>query len=289
MRYTITRFNKDFPNDDACLKFLFESKQLKACPRCGTEPRFYKLTGRKCYSCMHCALHIYPTAGTIFHKSETPLRSWFFAIFLFGNSKNGVSAKELERHLGVTYKTAWRIARQIRSLMAESGNPLGGIVEVDETYIGGKSNSTGRFKDKTAVIGAVEKQKNSSRVKAITSQKVNAAVALPFIRASVEAGTSIQTDESRIYSRLHQEYAHSSVIHSKGVYVDGDTHTNTIEGFWSQMKRSIDGTYHCVSPKHLQLYVDEFVYRYNLRNAPVFPALIAQAAKPALITGGSYV
>lgn len=191
--------------------------------------------------------------------------------------------------MGVTYKTAWRIARQIRSLMAESGNPLGGIVEVDETYIGGKSNSAGRFKDKTAVIGAVEKQKNSSRVKAITSQKVNAAVALPFIRASVEAGTSIQTDESRIYSRLHQEYAHSSVIHSKGVYVDGDTHTNTIEGFWSQMKRSIDGTYHCVSPKHLQLYVDEFVYRYNLRNAPVFPALIAQAAKPALITGGSYV
>lgn len=289
MRYTITRFNKDFPNEDACLKFLFESKQLKACPRCGTEPKFYKLTGRKCYSCMHCALHIYPTAGTIFHKSETPLRSWFFAIFLFGNSKNGVSAKELERHLGVTYKTAWRIARQIRSLMAESGNPLGGIVEVDETYIGGKSNSEGRFKDKTAVIGAAEKAKGVSRVKAITSQKTNAAIVLPFIRASVAAGTSIQTDESRIYSRLHQEYAHSSVVHSKGQYVDGDTHTNTIEGFWSQMKRSIDGTYHCVSPKHLQLYVDEFVYRYNLRNAPVFPALIALACLPVAGIGENRV
>lgn len=232
MRYTIARLNREFPNEDACLKFLFEAKKLKACPRCGTEPRFYKLSGRKCYSCMHCALHIYPTAGTIFHKSETPLKSWFFAIFLFGNSKNGVSAKELERHLGVTYKTAWRMARQIRSLMAENGNPLGGIVK---------------------------------------------------------AGTSIQTDESRIYSRLHHEYEHSSVVHSKGQYVDGDTHTNTIEGFWSQMKRSIDGTYHCVSPKHLQLYVDEFVYRYNLRNAPVFPALIAQACLPVVVVGENRV
>lgn len=289
MRYTITRFNKDFPNEDACLKFLFESKQLKACPRCGTEPRFYKLKGRKCYSCMHCALHIYPTAGTIFHKSETPLRSWFFAIFLFGNSKNGVSAKELERHLGVTYKTAWRMARQIRLLMNSGDNPLGGVVEVDETYIGGRSNSAGRFKDKTAVIGMAEKAKGISQVRAITSQKANAAIALPFIRAGVKAGTEMQTDESRIYSRLHQEYPHKSVVHSKGVYVDGDVHTNTIEGFWSQMKRSIDGTYHCVSPKHLQLYVNEFVYRYNYRNAPIFPALIGLAAKPVVTVGESRV
>jgi len=116
MRYTIARLNREFPNEDACLKFLFEAKKLQACPRCGTEPRFYKLSGRKCYSCMHCALHIYPTAGTIFHKSETPLKSWFFAIFLFGNSKNGVSAKELERHLGVTYKTCYRMKKLIQSV-----------------------------------------------------------------------------------------------------------------------------------------------------------------------------
>jgi len=119
MRYTIARLNREFPNEDACLKFLFEAKKLRACPRCGTEPRFYKLNGRKCYSCMHCALHIYPTAGTIFHKSETPLKSWFFAIFLFGNSKNGVSAKELERHLGVTYKCAWRMKRLILDVYAK--------------------------------------------------------------------------------------------------------------------------------------------------------------------------
>lgn len=289
MRYTIARLNREFPNEDACLKFLFEARQLKACPRCGTEPKFYKLKGRKCYSCMHCALHIYPTAGTIFHKSETPLKSWFFAIFLFGNSKNGVSAKELERHLGVTYKTAWRMARQIRSLMDSGTDPLGGIVEVGETYIGGRSNSAGRFKYKTAVIGMAEKAKGTSRVKAITSPKANAAIALPFIRASIKASTEVQTDESRIYSRVHHEYVHKSVVHSKGQYVDGDTHTNTIEGFWSQMKRSIDGTYHCVSPKHLQLYVNEFVYCYNLRNELVSPALIAQAAKPALIVGESHV
>lgn len=289
MRYTIARFNKDFPNEDSCLKFLFDSKQLRACPSCGTEPRFYKIKGRKCYSCMHCALHVYPTAGTIFHKSETPLKSWFFAIFLFGNSKNGVSAKELERHLGVTYKTAWRIARQIRLLMAGDSNPLSGIVEVDETYIGGKSDSAGRFKDKTAVIGMAEKAKGTSRVKAITSQKVNAAVALPFIRASIKAGTQVQTDESRIYSQVHKEYVHQSVVHSKGEYVRDDVDTNTIEGFWSQMKRSIDGTYHCVSPKHLQLYVNEFCYRYNLRNEPIFPALIAQACLPVVVVGESRV
>lgn len=289
MRYTIARLNREFQTEDACLKFLFDAKQLKACPRCGTEPHFYKIKGRKCYSCEHCALHIYPTAGTIFHKSETPLKSWFFAIFLFGNSKNGVSAKELERHLGVTYKTAWRMARQIRLLMIASTDPLGGIVEVDETYIGGKSDSAGRFKDKTAVIGMAEKAKGSSRVKAITSQKVNAAIALPFIRASIKDGTQVQTDESRIYSQVHKEYVHQSVIHSKGEYVRDDVDTNTIEGFWSQMKRSIDGTYHCVSPKHLQLYVNEFVYRYNLRNAPVFPALIAQACLPIVVVGESHV
>jgi len=124
MKYTITQFNKDFPDDDACLERMFKQRfgDLKYCPKCGAETSFYKISDRKCYSCQHCGNHIYPLAGTIFHKSPTSLKLWLYAIFLFSASKNGVSAKELQRQLGVTYKTAWRMARQIRELFANIDN-----------------------------------------------------------------------------------------------------------------------------------------------------------------------
>lgn len=142
MRYTIKDFNTDFPNDDVCLDTVFQNRygDVKDCPRCGVvDTKFYRVTGRKCYACMHCSYQLHPLAQTIFHKSETPLKSWFYAIYLFSVSKNGVSAKELERHLGVTYKTAHRMARQIRKLMNQDDTELlSGIVETDETYIGGR-------------------------------------------------------------------------------------------------------------------------------------------------------
>lgn len=282
MRFTVKQFNERFPNDDTCLDYMFEQAygHMPACPKCGVaNPSYYRVRNRKCFECKDCGNQIHPLAGTIFHKSSTSLRDWFYVIYLFSVAKNGVSAKEVERHLGVTYKTAWRITKQVRELMQQTGNPLTGIAEVDETYIGGKHRRKGMFDNKTAVIGIVEKKKDSGQIKAIATKQADATIALPFLRSSIAAGTVVHSDESRIYTRVRRQFDHEFVNHSKLEYVRAGVHTNTIEGFWGQLKRSIDGTYHCVSPKYLQSYVNEFVYRYNHRQNPVFPVLIAAAAR----------
>jgi transposase len=278
-KYTIKQFNEDYPSDDVCLEAIFQNRygHLEFCPNCGAETTFYRLKGRKAYSCMHCRHQLHPLAGTIFHKSETPLRSWFFAIYLFSVSKNGVSAKELERHLGVTYKTAWRIAKHIRMLMQQSNDKLSGIVEADETYIGGRTDMRRRFNNKSTVMGIVEKK---GKAKAVVTNGANATIAVPFLRAAVEVGTEIHTDDSRIYNRVKRDFKHRVVNHSAKEYVKDGVHTNSIEGLWGQMKRSMDGTYHCVSPKYLQSYVNEFVYRYNRRDFVVYPEMILEAGKP---------
>ena len=281
-RFTIDALHEQFPDDDACLDFMFEQfyGALEACPRCGVvKPRFYRVRGRKCYACNDCGYQLSPLANTIFHKSETSLKKWFYAIYLFGVGKNGVSAKELERHLGVTYKTAWRMAKQIRLMMQEDSSMLSGIVEADETYIGGKAKINQKFDNKTAVIGIVEKKKGAGKVKAFVTKQADATVTLPFLRANIQACSTLYTDDSRIYSRVKRDFSHEFVNHSKLEYVKSGVHTNTIEGFWGQLKRSIDGTYHCVSPKYLQLYVNEFVFRYNYRTSAAFPALMKAAAR----------
>jgi transposase len=281
-RYTIDTLHQQFPDDDACLDYMFQRQygNLPACPKCGVvNPRYYRARGRKCYACNDCGYQLSPLANTIFHKSDTLLTKWFYAIYLFGVGKNGVSAKEIERHLGVTYKTAWRMAKQIRLMMQQNGSMLSGIVEVDETYIGGKAKQEHKFNNKTAVVGIVEKKKGVGQVKAFSTKQADATVTLPFLRASIQPGSTLQTDESRIYSRVKRDFTHEFVNHSKLEYVRSGVHTNTIEGFWGQLKRSLDGTYHCVSPKYLQFYVNEFVYRYNHRQVAAFPALLEAAAR----------
>lgn len=278
-KYTLDNLHKEFPNDDVCLDFIFQKRygHLQFCPRCAAETKFYKLKSRKIYKCKHCGFELYPLANTIFHKSETPLTKWFFAIYLFSNGKNGTSAKELERHLGVTYKCAWRMCNRIRLMLQENGGMLSGIIEADETYYGGKSKMDKKYDNKTAVIGIVEKKKGSGQIKTFTAKGANATNTLPFIKANVAPGSTLQTDESRIYSRVKRDFTHEFVNHSKFEYVKAGVHTNTIEGFWGQLKRSVDGTYHCVSPKYLQLYVNEFVYRYNHRHVAAFPAMMEAA------------
>ncbi len=282
-QYTLVDLQKDFPNDDVCLEAIFQARygKLEFCPHCGAETKFYRLRKKKAYGCKqpHCGFSLSPTANMIFDHSPTPLTKWFYALYLFSVSKNGVSAMELQRHLGVTYKTAWRMCNQIRLLMQQKSNPLSGIVEIDETYIGGRhKGNEGKFDNKTAVIGMVEKRKGTGQVKAIATKRADATVALPFIRAMAKQGTEIQSDESTIYHRVKREYVHRFINHSQEEYSKDGISTNTIEGFWSQMKRSIDGTYHCVSPKYLQLYVNEFVYRYNLRQQPIAPSLLELAS-----------
>jgi transposase len=280
MKFTIKQFNERFLDDTTCLDYLFEQAygDLPACPHCGViNPGYYRVRSRKCYECKDCGNQIHPLASTIFHKSSTPLKDWFYVIFLFSVAKNGVSAKEIERHLGVTYKTAWRMAKQVRLLMLESRSPLSGVVETDETYIGGRQRGGKGVRDKEVVFGLVERDGN---VKAEHVKSAGARVLLPRIRDGVQIGTTIYSDQAQVYKTLHRiGYFHDSVNHSIGEYGRGIVHTNTIEGFWSQLKRSIDGTYHCVSAKYLQLYLNEFVYRYNHRQNPVFPVLIQAAAK----------
>lgn len=279
MKYTIKDFKRDFPNDDVCLDYIFQQRYSKEylCPKCG-KTGFYRVSDRKCYACAWCGYQIHPLADTIFHKSSTKLTDWFFAIFLMSQSKNGVSAKEIERHLGVTYKTAWRIQKQIRSLMTQDNPMLGGTVEVDETYVGGKRRGKrGRGAEgKTIVVGMTERK---GGVEARVVKDKNLSKVLPIMRKHIKIGTHIMSDEYRGYKNMASYgFRHGMVRHGLREYVRGDIHTNTIEGFWSQMKRSIDGTYHSVSPKHLQSYVDEFAYRYNHRasGVPLFHLLLGR-------------
>jgi len=293
IKFTIKDFNKRYINDDVCLNEIFLNRysHLDNCPKCKSKFNYYKVSGRKCYSCANCGYQLHPLADTIFHKSSTSLRNWFYAMFLFSASKNGVAGKELERQLGVTYKTAWRIAKQIRKLFEEGVNPLDNIVEIDETYYGGKEsnkhphkktpNTQGRStKTKTPVLGAVERKGNII-AKVVTNTK--SSTIKPFVKENIKLTAQVKTDEYKAYSPLKKlGYSHATVDHGRKEYVRGNTHTNTLEGFWSQLKRSINGTYHFVSPKYLQTYVNEFAFRYNRRNQinPLFSSLVAKAWRP---------
>jgi len=284
-KFTIKDFNEKYVSDDVCLQEIFENRfgNLKTCPECKTTTKFHKVSNRKCYACQNCGYQLHPLAGTIFHKSSTSLKNWFYALYLFANSKNGVSAKELERQLGVTYKCAWRMAKQIRLLFEQNKSLLSDIVEADETYIGGKSKGKrGRgAENKTSVVGLVQRQ---GEVKARVTVNTKSITVKPLIRENVAIQSHIMTDEYRSYNNLDKYgYQHSRINHVSNQYVNGDVHTNTIEGFWSQLKRSINGTYHAVSPKYLQDYVNEFAWRYNLRSSdlPIFHLMVVEAGMPA--------
>ena len=282
-KYTIKSFSQDFPNDDACLEYLKATRWPEGitCATCERVTKHFRVTGRKCYACEFCGSHVFPTAGTIFHKSATPLTSWFHAIFLMSSTRTGISAKQLERELGVTYKTAWRIFKQVRSLMSQGDITLWGEVEVDETYIGGRRpGKRGRGADgKTAVAGIAERG-GQVVVKVVPNAK--AETLLPIVKQHVPPGATVYTDELQSYRRLSSlGYAHKTIQHRAKEYVIGNTHTNSIEGLWGNVKRGIDGVNHAVSPKHLQSYLDSYVFRFNHRkdDTPLFVQLLGRAAK----------
>lgn len=280
MKFTIKQFNEKYPDDTACLQAIFNLRygHLKDCPKCKKATNFYPYKTRKAFACQWCGHGIYPLAGTIFHKSKTSLKDWFWAIYLFSTSKHGVAAKELQQKLGVTYKCAWRMGKQIRTLFKENQIPFYGTVEADETYIGGNKHdgTRGRGTKKTPVFGMVER---GGRVQAKVVKGVDRYTLMSELKKQVKPGTKLMTDEWPSYSTASQFFKHSTIKHKIKRYVDGDVSTNAIEGFWSQLKRSIDGTHHVVSPKYLQSYVDEFAFRYNRRfsEVPVFDDLIGQA------------
>ena len=281
-KYTIKQFNAQFPDEDSCLEFLKNARWPEGitCSKCQRVTKHFRITGRKVYSCEFCATHVSPTADTIFHKSSTSLRSWFHAMFLMASTRTGISAKQLEREIGVTYKTAWRMFKEIRTLMAQDDVVLFGEIEVDETYIGGKRpGKRGRgAAGKTIVAGMVERG-GLAVVKVVPD--VKASTLIPMIQAHASPDATIYTDELLSYRRLTSlGYAHETVQHSAKEYVAGRAHTNNMEGMWSNTKRGIDGVHHAVSPKYLQCYLDSYLYRFNHRQdeEPMFQQLLGHAA-----------
>lgn len=258
-KFTVREFFKRFPDDASCLAHVMEVRfgLRHTCAKCGVvDATFHRLANRPAYSCAHCGAHIYPCAGTVFQDTRTPLTLWFYAIYLFVTTRHGVSGKELQRQLGVTYKTAWRMGQQIRLLMARADGfeALSGHLEADETYVGGyqKGGKRGRSTEgnKTAVAGlAVRGGRKVAKV--VPDAKM---VTLKgFIIENVEPGATISTDEHAGYNLLTSYgYDHGRVNHSKEEWVryenGGKTHhTNTLEGFWSLFKRSVKSTHSACS------------------------------------------
>ena len=281
MLLTIQEFFKRFPNDGVCLAHVFVTKygQNPTCPKCKRPGKWYRLAKHPSYSCEWCGHHIHPCVGTPFERSRTSLQLWFYAIYLFTTSRHGVSAKELQRQLGVTYKTAWRMGHEIRKHMAKvDGNkPLDGHVEVDETYVGGhRPGKRGRGAEgKTIVFGMVER---GGDLQTHVVPNAKRKTLEPLILENVKAGSQISSDEWGAYNHLTSKgYDHCTVEHGKEEWVDGETHVNTLEGLWSQLKRSISGTHVHVSKKYLASYLGEFEFRFNLRDkeAAMFPRLLA--------------
>lgn len=282
--FTITEFFRRFPDDDACLDLLMKVRygETTDCPKCGRHGKFHRLHKEPAYSCQWCGHHIHPMQGTPFGRTRTPLQKWFYAMYLFTTTRNGVAAKEIQRQLGVTYKTAWRIGHEIRKYMGYvDGDPmLGGHIEADEAWVGGVTRGRQSHTNKTIIFGMVERNGNvrTAPIKGRSRYYIE-----PEILDHVEPGTTISTDELAVYKILPElGYRHGSVNHSIDQWSDGIHHTNTIEGFWSWLKRGINGTHVWVSRKHLPKFLGEFEFRFNLRGSPhlMFDFLLAAFPRP---------
>lgn len=292
--YTKKDFDSQFPDDATCLEWLFLyffPDGMPFCDKCQKKTKHHRVVSRPSYSCDYCGHHVHPTADTIFHKSPTPLTTWFYAIYLMASTRCGISAKQIQRETGVTYKTAWRMFKQIRSMLDDKTGPLGGFgskgVEMDETYIGGKrKGGTGRpgvgDRKKTPVVGIVERK---GRIKALVADDVKGSTLLGMVREHILPATTVFTDELHSYDgipHMNRHYEHKRIHHSSKVYVLADgTSTNTVEGFWSLLKNGIRGVYHSVGQGYLQSYLDEYSFRYNHRfdATPMFNTFMSQIAK----------
>ncbi len=260
-KYGVASLKKQFPNDDTCLDFLFDTLHSRTCSCGGT---YKRLKGRKQFYCSKCLYQIAPTAGTIFHKSDTPLTLWFHAIMVFSNAKSGISAKTMERELEVTYKCAWRMLNLIRKALTQSTETLHGDVEMDTGYIGGKATVDRRMRNKSTVFAAIAR---GGEMRAEVKQDASARSHKDFLQKNVSSeNTRLITDKTNKLDKVAKGYDRHAVDHHRGEYVRGDVYVNNVDAFWSHIKRSIKGTHKVVSKKHLQTYVDGFVFHYNNRH-----------------------
>jgi transposase len=290
--YSLMEFMANYPDDATCLDYLWRERfapdgHTALCQKCEKERRFHRVKSRPSYSCDSCGLHVHPLKGTIFEKSSTSLVLWFRAMYLMTSTRCGISAKQLERELGVTYKTAWRMFNLIRNqLMADDDEPLTGEVEVDETSVEGKprkhlSRSEAalyRERSRATVFAAVER---GGRVKATLLPSRRGPELKQKVVEWVQPNSIVYTDEWSAYNRLSDlGFEHSLVPHSAGYVTAEGWHTNTIEGFFGNLKTGIRGNYKKVSRRWLQGYLNEFVWRYNHRDQrrAMFESLLLRAA-----------
>jgi transposase len=296
-QYSLMEFMRDFPDDATCLDWLWRERfswdgRHAECPKCERERAFYRVKSRPSYCCDACGHHLHPTAGTIFHKSATSLHLWFYAMYLMTSTRCGISAKHIEREIGVTYKTAWRMCNLIRNqLMDEDPGMLSGEVEVDETYIGGKIKNSDRrkaaaegrdprgphVKPRTSVMAAVER---GGRVRATIVPDSRSATLHANVESFVMPSTVVYTDDWHGYAGLDRRgYTHHTINHSDRIYVSGHVHTQTIEGFFGNFKTGVRGAHHFVSRKWLQGYLNEWSWRYNHRHDPsaMFRTILVRA------------
>jgi transposase len=291
---SLIEFLQAYPDDAACLDKLWRDRHAPDghhahCPKCERERKFHRTRTRASYTCDTCGLHVHPMKGTLFEKSTTSLQLWFYAIYLMASTRCGISAKQMERELGVTYKTAHRMMKRIRTeLMHDMDDEqLSGDVEVDETSWGGKPRNTHKTRSEAAafrerkatVLGMVER---GGRIRARVIPSRRGPALSREVRANVNPMSILFTDDWKPYKQLRRDYLdHRVISHSAGRYVDGDTHTNTIEGFFGNLKTGMRGAYKHVSPLYLQSYLDEYTFRYNHRwSGGIFDALLARAAPP---------
>ena len=260
MKFTIKQFNEQFPTSDHCLDYLWQMHfGGEPCHVCGLLESFHKIPNRKCYQCQ-CGNQVYPLAGTPMYKSTTDLRTWFLAIFFMTNTRTGMSAKQFERISGVTYKTAWRIMKQVRLMMADDENPLTKDTELDEAYIhpNPQRRSTAKPHNSQVVFGMIER---GGRAKVRHVKSSGERVLTPEIEKNVAKGTTIYTDEYGSYRLLKRRgYTHNTVNHSEHQYVVGRVHTQNVENFWSIMKPGLRTVYRHVAPKYLQQYANEYAF-----------------------------
>ncbi len=258
-----------YHSDEKCRQVLEELRWPDGprCPRCNSE-KISRIHERNQFDCDSCRYQFSVTAGTIFHDSHLGLPKWFVATYLICESKKGISANQMKRVLGVSYKTAWYLCHRIRAAMKDAdAHLLTGIVEADETYIGGRREGVGRGnwrRYKTMVLGAVER---GGEVRLKVDKRASKKIVHTFLESAVD------DEAERFYTDEHGEYEdfaelHEHVVHGKEEWVRGQVHTNTMESVWSLLKRSIIGSYHHLSARHLPAYLDEMAFRYNNRKNP---------------------
>jgi len=278
---TINDVAVHFQDNKTCIEYLTQLRwngNVK-CAFCNND-KVYELKGKyPRYKCASCRKHFSAIKGTIFENSTVPLSKWFMAIFIMTTHRKGISSVQVGRDIGVTQKTAWFMMQRVRNAFKQQSftyDKLGGknkVVENDETYITGKIKNMHKKKREEietkgttrgmTVVGAIER---GGEVRAQLIERTNHENVIPFLVKSVHQGTKLMTDEHVAYSTMNRLYEHHTIKHMLQEYVRGDVHTNTIENFWSVLKRGIYGTYHFVSIKHIQNYLEEFAFRFNSRD-----------------------